>query len=142
MAHSSLKRNLLHPEILATLGSNGHGAKVLIADGNFPFTTSVPETARKVFLNFTADMLSVVNVLTVLSTCIPIESASVMIPPDESDQPIHQEFVHILGTEVPLKKLKRFDFYDEAKSADTCLVIATGETRRFANILLTIGVVK
>jgi L-fucose mutarotase len=34
------------------------------------------------------------------------------------------------------------EFYQEAKSPDTALVIATGEQRRFANLLLTIGVVK
>lgn len=137
-----LKTKLLHPEIWSALGSNGHGAKVLIADGNFPVTTAVPATAKKVFLNFVPDMLSVTDILKVLATCIPVESATVMVPPDESHQAIHTEFEEILGAEVPLKKLKRFDFYDEAKSADTCLAIASGETRRFANILLTIGVVK
>jgi len=137
-----LKIKLLHPDILMALGSNGHGAKVLIADGNFPFTTLAPETAKKVFLNFAPDMLSVINILKVLAAYVPIESASVMVPPDESDQAIHSEFAEILGPEVVQKKLKRFDFYEEAKSLDTCLVIATGETRRFANILLTIGVCK
>ena len=137
-----LKTKLLHPEIWMALGSNGHGSRVLIADGNFPVTTATPVTAKKVFLNFAPDMLSVTDILKVLATCIPIESAIVMVPPDESDQAIHLEFVEILGADVPLKKLKRFDFYDEAKSADNCLTIASGETRRFANILLTIGVVK
>lgn len=36
-----LKIKLLHPDILVAPGSIGHGAKVLIADGNFPFSTSV-----------------------------------------------------------------------------------------------------
>jgi len=30
-------------------------------------------------------------------------------------------------------------FYALAKSSDTLLVVASGETRRFANILLTVG---
>ena len=34
-----LKTKLLHPEILAVLGSNGHGSRVLVADGNYPFAT-------------------------------------------------------------------------------------------------------
>jgi L-fucose mutarotase len=34
-----LKTKLLHPEILSVLGSNGHSAKILIADSNFPFST-------------------------------------------------------------------------------------------------------
>jgi len=34
----------------------------------------------------------------------------------------------------------RFDFYDEAKSDDVCCVVATGDQRLYANLLLTIGV--
>jgi len=137
-----LKTKLLHPEILEALGSNGHGAKVLISDGNYPASTGVPATAKKVFLNLAPGMLSVVDVLKVIAETIPVESALVMTPPDGAEQPIHKEFKEILGNEVPLVSTKRFEFYTEAKSSDTCLVIATGEIRRFANILLTIGVVK
>ena len=31
-----LKTRLLHPGILQALGESGHGAQVLIADGNYP----------------------------------------------------------------------------------------------------------
>jgi len=137
-----LKTKLLHPEILSVLGSNGHGAKILIADGNFPFSTCSPSAAKKVFLNFAPDLLRVTDVLTILRDYIPIEAAIIMMSSDESIQTIHSEFVEILGNDIPLKKLKRFEFYEEVKSNDTCLVIATGESRRFANILLVIGVVK
>jgi len=137
-----LKTQLLHPEILAVLGSNGHGSRVLIADGNYPFTTGVPENAQKVFLNLAPGMFSVPDVLQVIKDAIPIESYMIMLPPDEAPQAIHDEFLSILGENTPVTKVKRFDFYKEARSADTCLVIATGEIRRFANILITIGVVK
>jgi L-fucose mutarotase len=137
-----LKTKLLHPEILQALGSNGHGAKVLISDGNYPASTGVPQTAKKVFLNLAPGILSVIDVLKVITDTIPVESALVMTPPDGMEQPIHKEFKEILGSEIPLVSTKRFEFYTEAKSPDTCLVIATGEIRRFANILLTIGVVK
>jgi L-fucose mutarotase len=137
-----LKTKLLHPEILSALGSNGHGSRILIADGNFPFSTCPPVTARKVFLNLAPGLVGVTDVLDVLKDFIPIESAIVMIPPDNSIQPIHSEFEDILGTANSLKKIKRFEFYEEVKSPDTCLVIATGETKRFANILLVVGVIK
>ena len=137
-----LKTQLLHPEILAVLGSNGHGSRVLIADGNYPFTTGVPENAQKVFLNLAPGMFSVPDVLKVIKDAIPIESYMIMLPPDEAPQEIHNEFLSILGENTPATKVKRFDFYKEARSSDTCLVIATGEIRRFANILITIGVVK
>ena len=114
----------------------------MIADSNFPFSTCPPPTAKKVFLNFAPGMLIVTDVLNILKDYIPIETAMVMISPDDSLQAIHSEFEEILGTGNPLKKLKRFEFYEEVKSNDTCLVIATGESKRFANILLVIGVVK
>ncbi len=136
-----LKTKILHPEILSALGSNGHGAKILIADSNFPFSTCPPPAAKKAFLNFAPGMLKVTEVLKLLIDYIPIEGAIVMMPPDERVQPIYKEFEEMLGTGIPMKKLKRLEFYEEVKSNDTCLVIATGERKRFANILLIIGVV-
>jgi L-fucose mutarotase len=137
-----LKTKLLHPEILQALGSNGHGAQVLIADGNYPFSTGAPPGARRVYLNLAKDMLAVVDVLKVLAESVSVEKATVMLPADGEVPEIFREFTDVLGAGVPFTRLKRFEFYDEAKSDATCLVIATGESRRFANILLTIGVVK
>jgi hypothetical protein len=37
---------LLHPQILKVLASAGHGSVVLIADGNFPFTTGANPAAE------------------------------------------------------------------------------------------------
>ena len=136
-----LKTKILHPEILSALGSNGHGARVLIADSNFPFSTCCPASAVKVFLNFAPGMLKVTEVLNVIKDCISIESAVAMMPADNSLQDIHIEFEKILGSEISLTKVKRVEFYEEVKSNNTCLVIATGESKRFANILLVIGVV-
>lgn len=137
-----LKTKLLHPQILSALASSGHGSRLLIADGNYPFSTGVPDTSQKVFLNFTPGMVSVTDVLKVIKDAIQIESYLVMLPPDETPQKIHEEFFEILGESIPGTKVKKVDFYKEALSPNTCLVIATGEIRRFANILITIGVVK
>lgn len=137
-----LKTNLLHPEILNVLGKSGHGSRVLIADGNYPFSTGSNERAEKVFLNLSPGKLSVTDVLKVIKEAIVVESYFVMESPDKILQSIQDEFVEILGENVPVKKVNRSEFYEEVKSPDTCLVIATGETKRFANILLTIGVVK
>lgn len=137
-----LKTTLLHPEILMELGRNGHGARILIADGNFPVSTCTPSTAKKVFLNLAPGLLRVTDVLNVLKEYIPIESATIMLPPDEAPQSIHSEFETMLEDDLPWKKLKRFEFYEAAGSPQVCLAIATGETRRFANIILEIGVIR
>jgi L-fucose mutarotase len=134
-----LKINLLHPDILLALAGNGHGARVLIADANFPFATCTPATCKKVFLNLSPGVLTVTQVLKVIQDHIPIEKAIIMSPPDESPQPIHAEFREILGEGLIFKPEKRPGFYRETKSEDTCLLIATGDTRRFANILIVIG---
>lgn len=137
-----LKTRLLQPEVLAALASNGHGSRVLIADANYPFSTGVGPGARKVFLNFAPGKLTVVDVLEVLVETIVIESALLMAPPEASMPEAHAQYRAILGDEVPVETRARFAFYDEARSAETGLVIATGDTRRFGNVLLTIGVVR
>lgn len=137
-----LKTRLLHPEILAALGRSGHGARVLIGDGNYPFATGSPPTAVKVFLNLMPGVVKVTDVLAALIETIPIEAAMVMTPPDGAVQPIHEEFLALLPQGMELSREKRFEFYEAAKSPQTALVIATGEQRRFANLLLTLGVVK
>lgn len=134
-----LKLQLLHPDILMALASNGHGARILIADGNFPISTCPPPMSKKVYLNFSPDLLKVTDVLKVLKEYIPIEAGIIMIPPDGSKQAIHDEFYEILGQDISLQTKKRAEFYQEVKSEDMALVIATGETRRFANIVIVIG---
>ncbi len=136
-----LKSRLLHPEILAALASAGHGSKVLIADGNYPFSTRASPDARRVYLNFAPGLLGVTDVLSVLVSAIQIEAAAVMVPESGEEPPIHSEFRRLLPAGMALQQLGRFDFYDAARDPDTALVIATGEQRIYANILLTIGVV-
>ena len=135
-----LTTSLLHPEILLALGRAGHGSQVLIADGNYPFSTGSSAAAEKVFLNLKPGMVNVTDVLEALVDSIPIEAATVMVPDDRADQPIFGEFRKMLPGKLNLTKIGRFDFYERARSSDTALVIATGEQRIYANLLLTIGV--
>ncbi len=136
-----LRGPLLHPEILEALASAGHGARVLIADGNYPFATGAHPAAKRVFLNLAPGTVSAPEVLKVLTKAIPIEKAQVMQPADGSEPPIFEEFRALLGPVLPLSPMGRFEFYDAARGADTALVIATAEQRIYANVLLTIGVV-
>ncbi|RPI99184.1 MAG: RbsD or FucU transport [Chloroflexi bacterium] len=136
-----LRTTLLHPEILSALGRLGHGSKVLIADGNFPFTTGANPAATFVFLNLRPGLLNVTDVLETLITAIPVEAVHVMEPHDGSTPDIFHEFGALLS-DHKLQRVERFAFYDLACTRDVGLVIATGEARVYANIMLTIGVVK
>jgi L-fucose mutarotase len=135
-----LKTRLLHPEILAALGEAGHGAQVLIADGNYPLATRSNPDAYRVFLNLEPGKLTVTDVLSVIAEAIPVEAAFVMGPDDGSEPSIYEDFRGLLP-DNELERLGRFEFYDMARGPDTALAIATGEQRIYANILLTIGVV-
>lgn len=136
-----LKSSLLHPEILRALGGAGHGSKVLIADGNYPFGTGGHPEATRVYLNLSPGVLDAVQVLRVLAAAIPIEAAEVMVPEKAPEPAIFAEFRNVLGKGLPLQSLGRFQFYEAARDRNTTLVIATGEQRIYANMLLTIGVV-
>lgn len=135
-----LTYRLLHPEILRALGEAGHGAQLLIADGNYPLSTSTHPGARRVYLNLAPDLVRVTDVLAVLVNAIPIEAAHVMRADSGEEPAIHAEF-RVQLPRVELQPVGRFAFYDLAKGSDLALAVATGERRVYANILLTIGVV-
>lgn len=136
-----LTYQLLHPEILHALGTAGHGAKILIADGNYPLVTRSNPNAQRVYLNLAPGLVTVTDVLRVIADAVPIEAAQVMGPDSGETPSIYRDFRKILPKEIALERLGRFEFYDAARGYDTALAIATGEQRIYANILLTIGVV-
>ncbi len=146
-----LKSQLLHPQITAALARAGHGAKVLISDGNYPHWTTRGPNAEVVYLNLAPGKLLVTEVLAALVTACPFENAEVMdyarTGPNSlsGDPPIWNEFRQILhdsGHDFDLQKVERFNFYKVAAMPDVCLTVATGDQRIYANLLLTIGVVK
>ncbi|STR48501.1 RbsD / FucU transport protein family [Klebsiella oxytoca] len=62
-----------------------------------------------------------------------------MSSPAEFDNTIEREYRSLLAETIEFEHVERNAFYLQAKSPDTMLVIASGETRRFANILLTVA---
>jgi len=149
-----LKGQLLHPDLLRALGAAGHGAKVLLADGNYPVSIKSPPAAARIYLNLAPGIVAVTDVLKALVATIPIEAAEVMVPDEGPEPPIFEEFRTILrdattlqavapggGRPHELQPLGRFAFYDAASQPDVAVAVATGEQRIYANILLTIGVV-
>ena len=145
-----LKSRLIHPDILAVLGRAGHGSKILVADGNYPFCTKLGRKAALVNLNLAPGLVTCTQALEVLVSAVAIEAAAVMQPPKtgpwatKEDPPIWGEFLQILhsaGAKVELERVERFKFYDVASMDDVALTLATGEQRIFGNLLLTIGVV-
>jgi L-fucose mutarotase len=137
-----LKTRLLHPEILAALAASGHFSQVLVADANFPVAGNRGPNARVVHLNLTPGTIDAITVLDTLLEAVPVQAATVMEPPADYKPPIHELYRHKLGKEITWTQMERWAFYEQITSPRTTLMIATGEQRRFANLLLEIGVVK
>ncbi|MEL6273004.1 MAG: RbsD/FucU family protein [Chloroflexota bacterium] len=136
-----LKGQLIHPTILQVLGSAGHGSGILIADGNYPFMTRANPAAQRVYLNLAPGKLTVTDVLEALLSAIPVEAAHVMVTDDGSVPPIHNE-IRDLMPDIALQQHTRYPFYDLCRDEDVALVVATGEQRIYANLLLIVGVVE
>ena len=137
-----LNSKLIHPEILQALAGSGHFSQVLIADGNYPLLSGTNPATKRVFLNLAPGTVGALEVLEAILSATPVQEATTMTPPDDFHPDIHDEYKAMLGDGVQWTEMERWSYYDKIKSTDTTLAIATGEQRRFANLLLTVGVVK
>lgn len=131
---------IVHPPLLGALAAAGHGSTILIADGNYPVATGTRPGAERVFLNFAPGMLTVTQILQGLTAAVPIEAAAVMTPGDGTVIDAHQEYRATLPAQTAWDELGRFEFYERCRETDLALVIASGDQRVYANLLLTIGV--
>lgn len=138
-----INHELVHPDILHALGSCGHGSKVLIADGDFPVSTTLGSNATVVRLNLSPGIVKATEVLAALILTCPLEAGVVMAVPDGVSQPeIWLEYETQLreaGHHFRILENERFSFYEECETKSMALVIQTAETKEYANLLLTIG---
>ena len=91
------------------------------------------------------------QVLEAIVTAVPIEAAYVMQYEKtgryalQAEPPVWSEFrqiLHAAGADIELVPIERSEFYERSGTPDVVLTIATGEQAIFANLLLTIGVVR
>lgn len=127
--------------MLAALAAAGHGSTVLITDGHYPAKTAVGRNAITVHLNLEAGAPTVPAVLAAVLDSVPIERATLIRPSaDATPCAVHDEVARLLPEGIEPHLVDRFEFYALAREDDLALCVVTGDTRRFANALLTIGV--
>jgi L-fucose mutarotase len=133
---------VIHPEILKVLAHSGHGNQIVIADGHFPFSSKGPASATRVYLNYAPGLIKVPDILGPLLKMIDVEAVAAPAPDDGSEPAIWPEYRKLLPKHLPIKRLGRFEFYDVVDNPNTTLLIASGDTRTYACIVLTFGVRK
>ena len=144
-----LHHGLVHPRILEVLGRAGHHAKVLIADGNYPASSTMGPRAEQVCLNLSPGVVTCTQVLEALVTAIPIEAAHTMDYERtgpyalKADPPVWSEYRSVFKKakmDVKLQPIEKWDFYTAVATPDHVLTIQTADLQRYANILLSVGV--
>jgi L-fucose mutarotase len=144
-----LKQKLIHPEILQILAQAGHHGKVLIADGNYPASSTLGPNAKLISLNLMPGVVTCTQVLDALLSALPIEAANTMMYETtgpyalDADPPVWAEYRKVLADyqlPVKLQPIEKWEFYKVVSTPDHVLTIQTADQQRFANLLLTIGV--
>src|SRR5699024_4079826 len=100
--------------------------------------TNAYDKSEQISLVAHRDLPTVTDVINSILTLLNVERIEVMEPGEEEPE-IFDEFRSITGIES-LVGYERHDFYNLCQEEAITLVINTGETRTFSNILLTIGV--
>ena len=138
---------ILSPELLKALCEMGHGDELVIADGNFP-SQSIGKNAVVVRADGhgAAEILDAILKLMPLDAYVEKPVALMDLVPGETclTPEIWGRYRTTLKNYEPdhceIEMMERFAFYERAKNA--YLIIATGETAIYANVLLKKGVVK
>lgn len=144
-----LKHTLIHPKILEVIARAGHHGKILIADGNYPASSTLGPNAELVSLNLSPGLVTCTQVLDALVTAIPIEEANTMMYETtgpyalHEDPPVWNEYRSVFkkhNMALDLKPIEKWAFYKAVDTKDHVLTIQTADQQRFANLLLSIGV--
>ena len=133
---------LLSPDLLAVLSRMGHGDEIVLADAHFPGESSNPRTLRADGLRI-ADLLDAILPLFVLDDYV--KDPLVMMAPeprDKIDPALERAYRAAVDRHAPgtpaIVRIRRGEFYERARKAYA--IVMTGETAKYANIILKKGV--
>lgn len=132
---------ILTGDLLKILQDMGHGDEIVVTDANFP---AAAVAQRLVQLPGIAADRTVEAILSLFPLDDFVEApAAAMAAPDGRPE-IYGDFDRLLeaanGSAVTIEEIDRFDFYDRSKAAYA--VVATGERRLYANLILKKGVLR
>jgi L-fucose mutarotase len=96
-----------------------------------------------VYLNLEADFPTVPQVLRAVLGTVRVEKLTRITPTgDATPCLVHAEIDDLMPEGTETEFVDRFGFYDLARSQNLALCVVTGDSRRFANALLTVGVLQ
>ena len=132
---------ILSPELLKVLCEMGHSDRLVIADGNFPAETCGQRVVR-------ADGHGGREILDAVLSLIPLDTyadENLLLMETTNGDPTPEiwadyfEIAQKHDKNMRVGNVERFAFYEKAK--DCYVIIATGESAVYANIILQKGVI-
>ena len=133
---------LVSPELLFALARMGHGDEIVFADAHFPGESHNDFVIRADGL-LIPDLLEAVLPLFELDSYVPTPVIMMnAVEGDTLDSSIEQKYLDVIHLTNPnvktVLKIDRFDFYERAKKA--FVIVMTGDTAKYANVILKKGV--
>ncbi|KAI1855222.1 hypothetical protein JX265_006637 [Neoarthrinium moseri] len=134
---------VISPDLLKILAEMGHGDEIVLADAHFPSHSICPPNIPVI----RADGITVSALLAGIAPLFELDTYGVVpvimmevVPGDTADASVEGDFRAALQYESgPVERLERFAFYERARKAFA--VVATGETRKYGNVILKKGVI-
>ena len=134
---------VLTPELLAAMWRMGHGDSIVLCDAHFPAARLARGREHRLDAIGVTELAAAVLELLVLDAYGPPPVA--LMAPEPGDTIDAAFRARLVGTISPwspagvdVRLLARQDFYDEAAAAE--VLVATGETATYANVILRKGV--
>jgi L-fucose mutarotase len=133
---------LISPELLKLLMEMGHGDEIVFGDSNFPAASHAQRLVR-------ADGHSITALLDAILPLFPLDyavdfTAVLMAFRGDTEPAVWSKYREKLEAypdgDKPLLTLQKPDFYERAKKA--YVVVATGESEGFANLIIRKGVIR
>ena len=138
--------SIISPELLKILCEMGHTDELTIGDGNFPGHTYGKKVIR-LDGHGVPEILDAILQLFRLDTYVdhPVTLMGV-VPGDDVKTPIWDKYKEIVAKHdergaACFEEIDKWEFYDRTKNHSS-VVIMTGESELYANIILKKGVVK
>ena len=135
---------LISPDLLRILALMGHGDEIVIADANFPAASVAAHCTIPTPIFLPSDAI---RALKAVLSLLPLDSYGAdpvltmqVVGAPQDVPPVVAEAAPLFSAEgFKSKALERFAFYEKAKTAFA--IVATTETRIYANFILRKGVI-
>ncbi len=136
----------LGPQLLAGLRAMGHGDEIAVVDGNYPAQAHCGAGSTVI----RSDGLGLVPLLDAILTVLPLDDdveapiAHATVGGDgRTLDAVHREITEVCRARAPRHRVRAMpgrEFYERVKQAQ--IIVATGEPRLYANVILRKGVIR